>query len=74
VAGRRQSATLKTAKGRALVMAQGIEEEQVPATPAIGITLILVGVLLVLGVLRLETLLGLAGIVVGVLILIGEFA
>jgi len=55
-------------------MAQGIEEEQVPATPAIGITLILVGVLLVLGVLRLETLLGLAGIVVGVLILIGEFA
>lgn len=56
------------------MMPRGVEEERVPATPAIGITLILVGVLLVLGVLDFETLLGAAGIVIGALILLGEFA
>jgi hypothetical protein len=56
------------------VMARGVEEEHVPATPAIGITLILLGLLLILGVLDLGTLLGVAGVVIGVLILLGEFA
>lgn len=56
-------------------MPKGLEsEERVPATPAIGLTLILVGVLLIIGALNMETLLGIAGVVVGVLILIGEFA
>lgn len=55
-------------------MARGVEDERVPATPAIGITLVLVGLLLILGVLDLATLLGTAGVVVGVLILVGEFA
>ncbi len=55
-------------------MPQGVEEERVPATPAIGITLILIGLLLILGVLDLDVLLGVAGLVIGVLILLGEFA
>jgi hypothetical protein len=55
-------------------MARGVEEEHVPATPAIGITLILLGLMLILGVLALETLLGVAGVVIGVLVLLGEFA
>lgn len=51
-----------------------MEEEGIPSTPAIAIVLILLGVLLVLGILELETLLGIGAIVIGVLVLLGEFA
>lgn len=51
-----------------------MEEEGIRATPAIGITLILLGVLLVLDVLGLDMLVGIGAIVIGVLVLIGEFA
>lgn len=55
-------------------MPSHLEEKRIPSTPAIGITLILLGVLLVLNVLDLELLLGLAAVVIGVLMLLGEFA
>lgn len=51
-----------------------MEEEGIRATPAIGIALILLGVLLVIDLVSLEILLGIGAIVIGVLILIGEFA
>lgn len=57
-----------------LVMAHSIDESNVPATPAIGIVLILLGVLLVLDVMQLETLIGIGAIVIGILVLLGEFA
>lgn len=69
-----ENATLMNGHRRRPVMARGVEEERVPATPAIGIVLILLGLLLILGVLDLDTLLGVAGVVIGVLILLGEFA
>lgn len=51
-----------------------MEEEGMRATPAIGIALILLGVLLVLKLVDLEIILGIGAIVIGVLVLIGEFA
>lgn len=55
-------------------MARPTDESGVPSTPAIGIVLILLGGLLLMGVLGLDQLLGIGAIVIGVLVLIGEFA
>ncbi|MDX1611069.1 MAG: hypothetical protein R3185_01785 [Candidatus Thermoplasmatota archaeon] len=51
-----------------------MQDSKLPSTPAIGIVLILLGVLLVVGALDLDTLLGIGAIVIGALILIGEFS
>ena len=50
-----------------------LEEKKLSATPAIGIALILLGVLLTLNLMSLEVLLGVGSIVIGVLIVLGEF-
>lgn len=55
-------------------MARPTEESTVPATPAIGIVLILLGGLLLLDILGLDELVGIGAIVIGVLVLLGEFA
>lgn len=55
-------------------MARPVDESSVPATPAIGIVLILLGGLLLLGVMSLGDLVGIGAIVIGVLVLLGEFA